>query len=244
MSSRFRKFPTTVWPAVHAAAKEEAHGPRKALDALLRQYMPAMRSYLMDTFRFCADEADDVLQEFVRDRFLARSLLTGATPVRGRFRSLLVTSLRNYVVSRHRRLDARKRKPQGVVGPGGVEGTDLIQKVPDRTESFDLAWARETMAEAVRRLRVECEQKNRSDLWGVFEGRVLRTLLGGEARAYEDLVKEFAFSSPEQASNALVSAKRLYMRCLRRVVGEYAGRQEDIEQEIAGLRQVLEDGHA
>ena len=56
---------------------------------------------------------------------------------------------------------------------------------------------------------------------------------------YERVIERFKFASPAAASNALVTAKRMFERNLRSVVGEYAADDAEIEAELAELRAVV-----
>ena len=58
------------------------------------------------------------------------------------------------------------------------------------------------------------------DIWGVFEARVLGPLFqNAEPVPYEQIVARFGFKSPAQASNVLVSARRMFERVLRSWLG-------------------------
>ena len=77
-------------------------------------------------------------------------------------------------------------------------------------------------------------------MWGVFECRVAEpTLQGSPPADYAELVRRFHLQSPSQASNVLMTGKRMYARALRAVVGEYAEDRQEIESEIEELRQIL-----
>ena len=80
-------------------------------------------------------------------------------------------------------------------------------------------------------------------MWGLFDCRVVRPMLeGAPAPDYRELVDRFGFPSPVQASNALVTAKRMYVRILRAVIGEYADDEREIDSEIADLHRILASG--
>ena len=80
----------------------------------------------------------------------------------------------------------------------------------------------------------------REQMWGVFEARVLGpTLEQREPISYAELVDRFKLESPAQASNLLVSGKRMFIRALHSVVAEYGASEEDVEQEIADLQTIL-----
>jgi hypothetical protein len=74
----------------------------------------------------------------------------------------------------------------------------------------------------------------------VFDGRLLRPLVEDAAPVnYEELVRTFGFQSTEQASNALITAKRMFGRQLRFLIGEYAEDAAAVEAEIAELKRIL-----
>ena len=89
------------------------------------------------------------------------------------------------------------------------------------------------------------EREGRTDLWKLFEGRILRPALdGAEPVAYEQLVTELGYKSPSQAWNALVTVKRMFERSLRSVIREYVGDDDEklVEEEIKDLHVLLARG--
>jgi hypothetical protein len=103
-----------------------------------------------------------------------------------------------------------------------------------------VAWARALLSQAISRTRDEARASGREDVWGVFETRVLDPLLRDiDPPAYEELVARFGLTSPSQASNLLVTGKRMFARNLRALVAEYAKEDADIDQEIAELTEIL-----
>jgi hypothetical protein len=56
---------------------------------------------------------------------------------------------------------------------------------------------------------------------------------------YDQLVARFGFRSPGQASDVLMTAKRMFARTLRAVVGEYAEDEQAVEDEISEVRAIL-----
>jgi hypothetical protein len=116
---------------------------------------------------------------------------------------------------------------------------DYLESEDEPAEAFHVAWAQNVISQALQRMRQECEVSGRSDLWGVFESRIVGPLLHNDKPAdYKQLVSRFGFRSPTQASNAVVTAKRMYARVLRAVIGEYADEKE-IETEIDELKSIL-----
>ncbi len=234
-SLHYQPFPHTHWSLVRRAGAPDAAARHDALATLLARYQPALRSYLRVVRKIPPDEADELLQSFIADQLLEHDLLRRADQARGRFRTLLLTSLNNFVVSRGRH--ARRRAAE----PLAPEAHAAADPAPDL--AVQAAWARALVHEVLHALERQCALARRPDIWLVFQGRILAEVFGtGRVVPYEELAAQLQLSSPAQAANLLVTAKRMYARLLRLAVGEYECRPEDVDAEIADLRQTLADG--
>ncbi|HWE01530.1 MAG TPA: hypothetical protein VG326_03905 [Tepidisphaeraceae bacterium] len=228
---------------MHRAGREDTEG-KQALATLLRNYLPALRSHLVIRQRIDGHRANDLLQGFLTAKVLEQRLIVKADQERGRFRTFLLTALDRYVIDEIRYSRAAKR-----AGQQPDADVDELKEMPtplggpDR--AFDVAWARQVLAEAERRMRGECLTTGRPDLWGVFEGRVLRPAMeGAEPVKYETLIRDFGFRSPAEASNVMITSKRAFARHLRAVVGEYAGDEAETDAEIRDLYRIVSGGRA
>jgi DNA-directed RNA polymerase specialized sigma24 family protein len=230
------RFPSTHWSEVRDAAGAGAGPGREALAGLLRRYLPALKVYLARKRGLRGEAADDLLQSFAAQKVLDGRFVAAADRERGRFRSFLLTALDHFVIDQARRERLGGRKV-ALHDPEAPEEGPAAQDVPD---AFDVAWARQVIDETLRRMREQCDAGGRADLWGLFDVRVVGPTLRGEAApAYEELVARFGFASPTQASNALVTAKRMFERTLRAVVMEYAGGGASVEGELRDLQEIL-----
>ena len=221
-------------------ARQTDDGARhEALCQFLNRYLPALRAHLVMEKRMPPDRADDLLQGFVADKIIEQNLLDHAQEGRGKFRSFLLVTLNNYLISQHRSESAAKRSPTAGIADLG----ELAQQVAgghDPAHSFNVAWAREVIAEALRRMQSECAQSKRGDLWTIFQGRVVRPAFEGEEPVgYEKLVSELGLAAPLEACRLLTTAKRMFSRNLRAVASEYAGNDGDTDAEIDDLRQIV-----
>jgi hypothetical protein len=96
------------------------------------------------------------------------------------------------------------------------------------------------LQQTLQRMREECAAEGRQDVWEVFQHRLLGPcLLGTAPLEYDALVQRLGFESPSQASNVLITAKRLFGRGPRAVIAEYTSDDEAIESEIGDLRTIL-----
>lgn len=240
-NGRGARLPTTRWTWVQQSGLRSPEA-RQLLGRLLELYRPALRAHLTLTKQIPADRADDLLQGFIAERVVEKELFAAADPERGRFRSFLLTALDRYVANQFRHENRQRRSPASGQPMPFDERLDHTPTPPP--DPFEAAWAKVVLEETIRRMRQQCHREDRQALWGVFEGRVLRPALDAQPPLpYPTLVEQFALTSPTRASNLLVTAKRMFERHLREVIGEYADGQE-LEDEVAALREAINRGGA
>lgn len=227
----FGEFPrmTSIWGLVQQVQAGTAS--REALQALLVQYRPPLKAHLVVRKKLSSQAADDLLQNFIASKILRLKLIERADRAKGRFRSFLLTALDRYVIDEFRKAD----EPVQALGDMPVE-----MPTPDASEPFDVAWARQVIDAAVSRMQETCRKDARPDIWGVFEERMLKPILHGtEPASYETLVAKFGLATPMQASNVLMTAKRMFRRAMEEVVREYEAGDEDVQAEVESLRTIL-----
>lgn len=233
------RFLSTRWSLIENAQHDASTVRRPALDELLRIYLPALRAHLVLTKRIDTDRANDLLQGFVTDKILERDLIAQADPAKGRFRSLLLRSLENYIVDQVRRQKAQKRSA-GAVLSIDQEGVAQVAAADVEGAVYDVVWAKRTFLEVLSQMTRQCEARDTLHTWNVFECRIVEPLLRGTSPvSYDELVRRFGFDSPKQATNALATAKRQFDEALHAVVGQYVANKEELEEEIAYLRAAL-----
>ena len=229
-------FPRTDWADLGKAAKAEP----APLDRLVRVYWQPLKIYLNSTFPNLHDQTDMFLQDFAEDKLLQEGWLQKADKNRGRFRDFLKTSLRNFVLNR---LNLRENKNP----PVPLE--DLEHELPEpqgAVEAFDLAWARAVLAEALRRMEADCrdskaDQPRRSYIWEMFRLRIIEPALNDATPpAYDQLIERFGLKSPTDASNTLLSGKRIFKSHLGMVIKEYAGKDAATAREIKEIETFLD----
>lgn len=142
---------TTRWSLIAAATHDAPARARTALEQLCRAYRPPVLAYIRHSGHGPTD-AEDLAQAFFL-RFIERGWYGEADPQRGRFRSLLLTSLRHFLLDERARQAAAKRG--GGMRPGDVD----IEQVQDGGETpeqaFDRAWLGTVLAHALARLQRE-----------------------------------------------------------------------------------------
>lgn len=236
-------LPSTDWSLVERAGGVPGPPQREAMQLVVARYLPALRAHVIARWRFPAERAEDLLQEFLSVKVVEEELLGQVRRDRGRFRHFIRTTLDHFVISQVRKEQRQKRSPDEWDEFDPSSTADGSAGEP--SAAFDVAWAREVIATAVDRMSDECHRQGRADLWGLFEERVLRPALEGVPPTdYDALVARHGFRSPLQAANALTTAKRMLERNLRTVLREFAPDEEDVEEELIELRSVLAGNRA
>jgi hypothetical protein len=228
-------FPRTDWAELGQAARAEP----APLDRVVRLYWQPLKIFLLATFPGLHAEADTFLQDFAEDKILQAGWLQKADQNRGRFRDFLKTSLRNFVLDRLSRAEV-KNPPLSL--------DELTHEVPEPegvAEAFELAWARTVLAETLRRMEADCrdpraEQPRRRRIWELFKVRLLDPVFDdAEPVPYDQLIERFGLKSPMDASNLLLSGKRIFKAHLDKVIREYAGQDAATAVEIQDLEDFL-----
>src|SRR6516165_2942725 len=233
-------FVTTRWSLILSGADSQ-NGDREIREALAE----LCRIYWRPIFFFITrrgyspQDAEDLTQDFFV-HILRGDWLQKADPARGRFRSLLLKSLQNFLNDAVDRSNSRKR--------GGhisfISWDAWIAETPSQLSLgwearsswpaerlFDAAWAATMVQRALRRLCEECERKGRQE---VFE--VLSTYLSAERDdlSYATLAREshVSESSVRKLVYGMWQRFRMLMRAeLRQTVADPA----DVDGELRHL---------
>ena len=228
------KFQTTRWSLIVAARGQPAQA-RAALEQLCRAYRPPVLAFVRSS-GYAQGDAEDLTQAFFL-RFLERGWYADADPHRGRFRTLLLVALRNFLHDQHAQAHALKRGALRAIGYD--DALERLAGGESPEQAFTRAWLGTVLAHAMRRLEQEWERAGKHEQ---FER--LAALLVEHAGASE--LRELAVATGVRSNTLAVQAHRMRTR-LRQLVRlellQTVGSSEALEQELADLRKVLdEDG--
>lgn len=145
------RFQTTRWSLIASAAAETSAHARPALERLCRAYRPPVLAYIRRCGHAGAD-ADDLVQAFFL-RFLEKAWYADADPRRGRFRNLLLVSLRRFLADELARERALKRNGRARADADALEQLADPGETPE--QAFDRAWLGTVLARAMTRLHQE-----------------------------------------------------------------------------------------
>ena len=233
----------TNWTMIFTVGGEDNSASEQALEQLARRYWPAVYAYIRNNGRD-VHEASDLTQGFVCDVMLGRKLFLDADPKRGRFRTLLLAALKNYLRERYRYVTRQKRSHQGKQ-PMSLNDTEanLISMDTDASPevAFNSAWSVTLVREVLEQVRRSCIADGFEAHWVVFEQRVVRPMLFGEKPvSYKSLVVRLDLDDRSQAANMMITVKRRFARMILAETGRTLSRPEKAMSEIRDILRDLE----
>ncbi|HTH47085.1 MAG TPA: sigma factor, partial [Candidatus Limnocylindria bacterium] len=227
-----RDFRTTHWSLVLEAGVD-TDGGRHALETLCRNYWLPLYAFVRRR-GFGPATAEDLTQEFFA-RLLAHDGFTAASRERGRFRSFLLASLKNFLANEWDR-SQRLKRGAGVeflnwdeldaearchLEPAGADSNDTL---------FDREWAEALVNGVLARLRAEVERDSGSERFEALKG----FLVTDAPASYAKIGARLGLSEAAVKS-AIHRLRRRYAELLRTAVAETLDSASDVEDEIRHL---------
>src|SRR6266568_5212325 len=242
-----REFMTTRWSLILSAANlgSEEQKARDALAELCRTYWRPIFSFVQ-TRGYSIEDAQDLTQDFFVT-ILRNKWLQHADRNRGRFRSLLLRSLQNFLINAAEKTHAHKRGR----GVEFISWDDWMAEAPSQLslpaqtlESlpperiFDLTWATTVVDHAFQRLREECESKGK--LW-LFQALSSHLTHERDEASYAKLSAELGMTETA-VKKQLHNMRQRYRSLVRDEVSQTVEDPSDVDDEIRYLCASLATG--
>jgi DNA-directed RNA polymerase specialized sigma24 family protein len=231
-------FSTTHWSVVLNAKWPEAPGAVAALEALCRTYYYPLYAFVRRQGHD-VHAAKDLTQEFFR-RFVEKDYLASVAPEKGRFRSFLLASLKNFLHAARVRESAIKRGGRQTFVPlddAQVEERYLLEpnfKLPPEA-AYDCGWATTLMEGALNGLREEFRRDGKAEHFERLKVFLSREPGEGE---YAAMAKE-ADTTPGAISVAVHRLRQLYGQRVRMEVAHTVAHPADVAEELRYLFALL-----
>lgn len=248
------EFQTTHWSLVYGA-----RGDRAGLEHLLRLYWGPVYGFIRKQ-GYGGHDASDLTQDFLSQVVIGRDIVGRADPSRGRFRSFLKQALRNFLIDQHRTHRHSRGGPMRITRSAGDSEAGRLPdprsaQSLDAPESgaaaeaewserqaldFDREWAATIVQITLQRVEDQARMEGLLPHWEAFRANILGpTLWRTQAVGLNELAARLGATDADQVSNMIQTMKRKFRRTLREVVGETVSSSDQIEQELADLRQYI-----
>jgi RNA polymerase sigma-70 factor (ECF subfamily) len=228
------KVATTQWSQVLTARDGSDTEARAALESLCQTYWQPLYAYIRHQGS-SPDEARDLTQGFFAE-FLEKDFLADVDPDKGRFRSFLLASLRNFLSHERDRERALKRGGGTMTLSLDVEAGEAgyaLRPVEATTpiDVFERRWAMTVLDRAMGRLQQEVDSSE-SDI--SFE-QLKPYLTSSEPQVpYRETAEAMGVSEGAVAT-AVHRLRKRYGQCLRAEIAETVVDPSQVDAELRHL---------
>jgi len=232
------RFPTTRWSELAVIREGPTAEKRSALASLAERYRIPVLAFLVAEVRDPVF-AEDLVQEFFLHA-LETDFFRKAAANRGKFRSFLLRSLQNFLISEHRKREAQMRAPPGGFVEPTPEGSlpEAVERVTPAA-IFDRAWVCNVIRTAVDTLREQCQADGREVQFAVLNDYVINPALEGiERPTMRELSTKYGLS-PKQIEVRLNAGRESLKQEFLREVSFYAVSPEEETEEFEALVRAL-----
>jgi RNA polymerase sigma factor (sigma-70 family) len=234
------RFRTTHWSAVLLSAQSQMLGSRTALADLCRLYWYPLYAFVRRR-GYNAEDSQDLTQGFFFS-LLEHKSLRQVAPHKGKFRSFLLGSLKNYLADQLDRKNSIKRGGQiefvALDFDGGEErygenpGGSLTAE-----KNFDARWAMTLLGQAMERLRNEYSEQAKAGRLDVLQP-FLDPINCKRLPSYEEVADQLQVSLGG-VKTLIHRLRKRYSEILREEVARTVTDPQAIDEEIHALCEAL-----
>jgi RNA polymerase sigma factor (sigma-70 family) len=234
------QFRTTNWSVVLLSAQSQLPGSQSALADLCRLYWYPLYAFVRRR-GYSAQDAEDLTQGFFLS-LLERKALRKADPEKGKFRSFLLASVKNYLIDAFDRANSIKRG--GHIEFVGLDLESGEERYLGETagalngeSAFDARWAMTLLTYVMDRLREEYAGQGKIVMFNTLQP-FLDPANSKELPSYEEVAKKLQISLGG-AKTLIHRFRKRHSEILREEVSRTVSDPETVEEEIHSLCEAL-----
>mgnify|MGYP001615606031 CR=1 FL=1 len=235
-SGQWAPFPPTSWSIIQGCQGDDSTEVRTRFEDLIRRYWAPVYRYVRRDWARNDEEAKDLTQGYFL-RFLEADFIRQVDARKGRFRSFVSATLKNFLLMEKRASRAKKRRPEGRLlsldHVDGSAGFDVPDGSPDPDEAFEADWRRAVLEASLAELRRRAAELGKSAYVECFEVYYLGPE-GRDAPSYQDLADRHGLTHG-QVRNGLHWAKKTFHEVLRKEVADQSLTEQDAGDEYREL---------
>lgn len=239
-----KQFPATCWTDINGWEKASVEKKKESIATFFKGYRTPIINFIISMGN-TGYEAEDIFQDFVAHH-LTGNLFIAANPAKGKFRNLLLTSVKRFTIDCKRKSAAQKRHPkEGMVHLESefsekIQWSDIIGSEKTPEDIYEVSWLLTLLSNVTQRLEIEFTQKGKGIHFKLFRSRVIDPILTtGNKPGIQKLAEQYKLKK-STVSNYIVTAKRAYQRILRDEIRQYTGSEKEVTEEINDLFRFLQ----
>lgn len=229
-----RGFATTRWSLVLAAGESGSSAAERALAELCGHYWYPLYAYARRR-GYDTEDARDLTQAFLA-KLLEKRDLRAADPKRGRFRTFLLSSMKNFLAGEWRKEHTLKRGGDVEILPLDFDSAEESYGLEPSHELspeaiYERRWALGLLEHAVADLQRQYAKAGNSELFDALKGFLWDE---GDAFPYSELSRSLGRS--EGALRTAASRLRSrWRKRLRELVAETVHEESEVQDELRSL---------
>jgi RNA polymerase sigma factor (sigma-70 family) len=234
-------FRTTHWSVVIAAGDSASPAAQEALSKLCKTYWYPVYAYVRRR-GYSPHDAQDLTQEFF-SKLLRSHYFALADRKKGKFRSFLISSLKNFLS--HEWDKAHTQKRGGGIRFISIDEEDLENRYKNEPADnltadvlYDRHWALTVLEQVLQKLRKEYEEDGKLNLFKEIE-----PALTGESKlpGYSEIGKKLGMTEGA-VKVAVFRMRKRFGELLREEIANTVSTPEEVEEELRCLLEALKTG--
>lgn len=225
------KFPSTSWTVLANATANGDLAGQEALNELCKAYWPPV-SAVIRARGAPSEKVEDLTQDFFL-QLISSQFFKRAQQEKGKFRSFMLSSLRNFLADDYKREMTQKRG--GHLERTSLEDSGVVTEVEEL--HFDQSWAKMVFQRSLARTEAAVLQKRMPAAWDA-----LRTFLPGSRKpqASYTALGDLLEITEGGAKKEVFRLRQTFRESLRAEVGLTVSAPHEIDEELSHLRTTLE----
>lgn len=233
-------FNTTHWTLVLDAADTQGEGAAEALERLCESYWYPLYAYVR-RFGNGPEEAKDLTQGFF-EQLLEKKTYKVADRSRGKFRTFLLTSLKNHLAKEHQKATRQKRGGTAThysLDFQDAEGRYVAEPSHETTPErlFEREWAKALMGRVLAHLQAEYASNGQGDRFEALSAHLVQPE-GNES--YAEMAARLGLSLAV-IKTSMHRLRARFRELYREEIAVLVGEPEEVDDEIRHLFQTLGD---
>lgn len=233
------RFDTTQWSLVARSGAQDQEN-RNAFESLYRSYSHPVYAFVRRR-GYSRHEAQDLTQDFFL-HLLEKNIPNRADPLRGKFRTFLLTALEFFLLHRYEKAASQKRGGDATMVFLDEETAETRYQLTDPGQTaeqiFDGRWAATLVQATIDRLKAEMEAAGKGELFNHIRGFLIEYPKSSYA--------ETADAAGLTVANIKTAIHRLRIRyrdLLREEIARTVVSPADFDDEVRALRAALLSGY-
>lgn len=233
------RFETTQWSLVSRVGSEDEEN-RLAFESLYRGYSHPIYAFIRRR-GYSRHEAQDLTQDFFL-HLLQKNITNRADPLRGKFRTFLLSALGFFLLHANEKAGTQKRGGDATMVFLDEETAEARYQLTDPAQTaeqiFDARWAAILVQATIDRLKAEMETAGKGELFNQIRG----FLIEYAKSSYAEAAQATGLTVP--ALKTTIHRLRVrYRDLLREEIARTVMSPADFDDEVRALRASLLSGY-